>query len=45
LNARHIRGQLSGSGEKSDLDRRQSAGNRIMLSLIGIGFTFRFREW
>jgi len=39
-------GRLAPSGgEKSDLDRRQFAGNRIMLGLIEIGFTFRFREW
>ena len=31
--------------EKSDFDRRQFAGNRIMLVRLGPGFTFRFREW
>ena len=28
--------------QKSD---RQRAGNRIMLLVMGTGFTFRFREW
>ncbi len=37
--------QTLGPCEKSDLGGRQFAGNRIMLSSIGTGFTFRFREW
>jgi hypothetical protein len=34
-----------GCREKSDLSGRQFAKNRIMLTSIKTGFTFRFREW